>query len=215
MSILNIVISLLLAFLAFRILIMNGLNMNFMAVILAVLTIGAMIAECALNPNGTNFLNKVLLLIGGFFLIFIGLNVVLPKSSLSLDTLMYYRYFIFVEIAGFAIDLIGFFTLSDDEPASNTGKDIDEQAKLAKLKYQQNLKQQQKKQKEIKKQRKMRKRSKRVRKTNKRRTNNKVASQSSLQAKINADRQAQQRNNMSTQPINNNQSLNNNDDEIL
>lgn len=205
MSIINIVLSLILAFLAFRILIMNGLNMNFLAVLLALVTIGTMLGECAFTPTRNNFLKKTLLLIGAYFLIFLGLNMVLPKTSLSLDTLLYYSYFIYLLIASFVVDLIGFFVLKDSENISETNNSKDDQAKLAKLKYQQQLKQQAKN----KKQRKVRRRKKNKKGRNKKSSNN----TSVLQAKLNAD--SAQQNSSAQNSKSSSINTNNNEDEIL
>lgn len=218
MSLANIVIALGSAFLAFRILIMNGLDMNIMAVLLAIIVIGAMLWECALNPNRANFLTKTLVLIGAYFLVFFGLNAVLPKTSLSLDTLMYYSYFIYSLIGSFVVYVIGFFVLKEEtEGNSANSSKADEQAKLAKMKYQQQLKQQRVKEKQAKKQQ---RKEHKARKPKRKRTRKgtKAGNTSTLQAKINADRaNNQQAPAPQSQPqVNNQPTVNNSsDNEIL
>lgn len=221
MSLANIVIALGSAFLAFCILIMNGLDMNIMAVLLAIIVIGAMLWECALSPNRANFLTKTLVLIGAYFLVFFGLNSVLPKTSLSLDTLMYYSYFIYSLIGSFVVYVIGFFVLKEEtEGDSANSSKADEQAKLAKMKYQQQLKQQQAKEKQAKKQQRKERKARKQRKPKRKRTRKgiKNSNTSALQAKINADRaNNQQAPAPQSQPqVNNQPTVNNSsDNEIL
>ena len=221
MSLANIVIALGSAFLAFRILIMNGLDMNIMAVLLAIIVIGAMLWECALSPNRANFLTKTLVLIGAYFLVFFGLNAVLPKTSLSLDTLMYYSYFIYSLIGSFVVYVIGFFVLKEEtEGDSANSSNAAEQAKLARSKYQQQLKQQRAKEKQAKKQQRKEHKARKQRKPKRKRTRKatKAGNTSTLQAKINADRaNNQQAPAPQSQPqVNNQPTVNNSsDNEIL